>query len=397
MGMEGKSMKNQWFMNGKIVLENRILNQGYIQVVDGTIAGLGEGFPPISAEDWTVDVEGRWIVPGFIDVHVHGGAGCNFMSEQADELDQITQFHAQHGTTCLLATTVTAEASRLTAAIQRLAGYIQSGRLAGSRMEGIHIEGPFISPLRKGAQDAQYILDPDLSLLETWLENAAGTIRLMTVAPERPGALELIRTLVRSGVTVGVGHTDANYVEALEGIRSGITHSIHTFNGMRPLHHRDPGILGVVLSDERVKCEIICDGHHVHPGAIELMYRAKGPHGIVLISDAIEAAGLPDGDYTLDTQAVRLQDGKVNLLDGQTLAGSVLTMDQAYRHILSYLPITMVEASLMASTNPAESIGIGHKKGKIRVGMDADIVVLDQGLKVIRTVVEGRTVFTTGK
>jgi N-acetylglucosamine-6-phosphate deacetylase len=384
-----------WYLNARIVLESSIIDRGYIQVVNGVIARVGQGQPSgISEGDEIIDVNRNWVVPGFIDVHVHGADGCNFMTGKVEQIERITRFHAKHGTTCLLATTTTSQTERLTLAIERLADYVHSGKLAGSRVAGLHVEGPFISQKRRGAQDSKYILDPDFELMEKWLSLAKGTIRLMTIAPERPGALQMIRNLVNKGITVGAGHTDATYAEAIEGIRHGITHSIHTFNGMRPLHHRDPGVLGAVMEDNRVRCEIICDGHHVHPRAIRLLYQVKGPHGIILITDAIDATGLPDGEYRLDTQPVILKDGKVELADGSSLAGSVLTMSQAYRNALCYLPITMVEASLMASTNPAESVGLGHRKGRIREGMDADLVVLDQNLEVILTVVEGQKVYS---
>lgn len=387
-------MGKNWYENARVVLEDRILTNGFIGVENGIISDVGEGSPQRAGiADNHVDIQGQWLVPGFIDVHVHGGGGVGFMGPNQGDIAAVTEFHAKHGTTSLLATTSTASTEILSEAIERLAAYTQYPAGKGSRVVGIHVEGPFLSQKRKGAQDPRYIIPPNRQLTQRWLEAGKGTIRLMTIAPEIPGALNLIQELKQHGVTVGAGHTDATYNEALEGIRYGITHSIHTFNGMRPIHHRDPGVLGAVLSDDRVVCELIGDGHHVHPGTIRLLYKSKGPRKIALITDAVEVAGLPDGEYISERTSVLLHDGIVELTDGSSLAGSVLTMDQAYRNILSYLSISPVEASLMASTTPATSIGIGHKKGRIAVGMDADLTILDSQLMVIQTIVEGTSVY----
>lgn len=388
-------MATTWYVKAKVVLEDRILQNGYVGVSNGVIHAVGEGAPKrTSLEDNFIDGMGQWIVPGFIDVHVHGGNGKGFMHRDFADISHVTEFHAKHGTTSLLATTSTIPAEQLTEAIQRLATFARRQELGkGSRVLGIHVEGPFLSHKRKGAQDPRYIIPPNEELANCWLELAEGTIRLMTIAPELPGALVLIRELRQRGVTIGAGHTNATYEDALEGIRNGVTHSIHTFNGMRPIHHRDPGVLVAVLTDDRVTCELIGDGHHVNPGTIRLLYKVKGPRRIALITDAVEVAGLPDGEYTSERSSVRLHDGIVELSHGSSLAGSILTMDQAYRNILSYLPISLVEASLMASTTPAMSIGVGHKKGRIAVGMDADLAILDENLSVAQTIVEGVCVY----
>ncbi len=388
-------MGTQWYIGGSIVQVSGIIQHGYIQVKNGKIEKVGKGMPcDLLPEDKVIHLSDKWIVPGFVDVHVHGGNGASFMSGNEYHINKVAQFHATYGTTCMLATTATAPVEKLTKAIRDLSEYIRMNRVVGSRVVGIHVEGPFLSQKRKGAQDPRYIIDPSLELVDSWLCIAQGSIRLMTVAPELPGSLELIRKLHDFGVTVGAGHTDAQYDETLEAIRNGMTHSIHTFNGMRPLHHRDPGVLGAVLSDERVVCEVICDGFHVHPGAIRLLYKAKGAKGIILITDAVEVAGLPEGEYEWEGRPVHLQNGHVQLADGSSLAGSVLTMNQAYRNILEFLPVDMVEASLMASTNPANSIGLGHRKGQIAVGMDADLVVMNKNLEVEITIVEGEPVYT---
>lgn len=381
-------MNTHWYIHGQVVLETHIVPDGYVKVQDGVIIEIGQGEPTrIQRDDEVEDISGNWLVPGFVDVHVHGAAGSEFISARKEEINTVLRFHATHGTTCLLASPANAPIPELTAAIKVLADYTREDTPVGSRVGGIHVEGPFISEVRKGAMNPEYIAEPDPSIAREWIRISDGTIRLMTVASELPGATELISVLRSNGVTIGAGHTDATYEEAVEGFRIGITHAIHTFNGMRPLHHRDPGVLSAILSDDRVTCELICDGHHVHPGVIRLMYKAKGPRGIALITDAVGGTGLPDGQY----EDVHIREGRIQLADG-TLAGSTLTMDRAYKNILSYLPITPVEASLMASTNPAMSIGLGHKKGRIALGMDADLVVLNQHLDVIQTIVEGRKV-----
>lgn len=376
-----------WLVHAHVVQDNSVLNNGYVGYEHGVITDIGVGRPGDWAGGEVIDVQGSYLVPGFIDVHVHGADGTGFMEQ---DFERALKYHARFGTTALLATTSTASVEMISVAIDRLGSFIRTNQIVGSKMIGLHIEGPFISKARSGAQDTQHIIEPDIPIAKSWLDRAQGLIKLMTVAPERPGALSLIEFLKRHGVTVGAGHTDASFDEAMAGIRAGVTHSIHTFNGMRPIHHRDPGVLSAVLSDQRVTCELIADGLHVDKGAISLMYRAKGATGIVLITDSVHAAGLPDGVYG----KVRLTRGKVELIDGSSLAGSTLTMGQAYKNMRSFLPITPIEASLMASTNPAKAIGVSHRKGRIAVGMDADLVVLNDDFDVVRTIVEGTTVYT---
>jgi N-acetylglucosamine-6-phosphate deacetylase len=347
----------------------------WVAVAGGMIEAVGEGPPPEAAE--TVDLGGRLLVPGYVDLHVHGGDGAQFMSGDPEECRRAVRFHAAHGTTGLLATTLSAPPDALLAAVRGIAAADEPGIL------GIHLEGPYLSDRRRGAQDLAALRAPDPKELDALL--AAGPVRLVSLAPELPGALPLIERIVAAGAVAALAHTDATYDEAMAAIDAGARHAVHVFNGMRPLHHREPGIVGAVLDRPEVTCEVIADGHHVHPAAFRLLVRDKGPGATVLMTDAIEAAGLPDGEYRLGTMPVQVRGGRAETADGH-LAGSTLTMDAAVRHAHAW-GVPLANALAMASTVPARVLGL--RKGRIAPGYDADLVVLDSALTPQATVVAG--------
>lgn len=383
-----------WILKEAKIVTNDVIERGYVRISGRKITEIGWNEPEFQADDVVTDLQGAWLLPGFIDVHVHGGNGHSFMEVSGENLADITRFHAMHGTTGLLATTATGDEGELLQVLPLLGNQVREDTVQGARVLGIHLEGPFLSIRRIGAQNPKYLKLPDIEFMETCLRVSHDTIRLVTLAPELPGALEVITYLSANKITVGAGHTDASYDEGQRAIAAGLSHSIHTYNGMRPLHHRDPGVLGSLMTHPQVTCEIICDGYHVHPAMARLLFAAKGSEQLVLITDAIHVAGLTDGIYAWDDREIEVHDGMVEFVDRSSLVGSILTMDQAFRNILSTLPISMVEASKMASNNPARVIGVEDRKGSIAIGMDADLVILDTDLSVIGTIVEGAVVYS---
>ncbi len=362
------------FAGGRILTPDREVD--WVSVSGGRIEAIGHGEPP---DGERVDLAGNLLAPGFIDLHVHGGGGAHFMSGDPEECLAAARFHARHGTTALLATTLAAPPGDLLRAVAAVA---QTGIL------GVHLEGPWLSERRRGAQPAEHLRPPDREELAALV--AAGPVRLVSLAPELPGALDAIEAIAAAGAVPALAHTDATYEQAVAAIEAGARHAIHTFNGMRPLHHREPGVIGAVLDDPRVTCEAIADGHHVHPAALRLLYRAKGAGGLVLITDAIAAAGLADGDHELAGAPIRVTAGRAETADGH-LAGSTLTMDAAVRNAHAWgLPLT--DALAAATRTPAWVLGV--PKGRIAPGYDADLVVLERDLRPAAVYVGGRPVST---
>lgn len=327
----------------------------------------------------------RWLAPGLIDTHVHGGAGAQCNTTDPDEVDAVAAFHALHGTTALLATTVAAPPDELEASLTAIAR-------SGPIVLGAHLEGPFLSPEWPGAMDPSAFAEPDPGAVARLLEAGAGTLAMMTLAPELPGALELIGALTRSGAVASFGHTNASYEQAQAAVAAGARSVTHLFNAMRPLHHRDPGATGAALDLPQVACELICDGIHVDPVALRLAHRIKGPARVRLVTDAIAAAGMPDGRYRLGAAAVDVSGGTARVAGRESLAGSTLTMEAAVRHAVEFLDVPVPEALAMASANPARLLGIDHRKGAIAPGLDADLVILDDELRCLATMVAGKWV-----
>lgn len=332
-----------------------------------------------------------WIVPGLIDVHVHGGGGAQCNTSDPDEIAAVARFHATHGTTGLLATTVAASPDELETALTAIARCASD--TSGAAVLGAHLEGPFLSPLRPGAMDPSTFIEPDRLVADGLIAAGGGAMRLMTLAPELPGALELIARLVDAGVVVSIGHSDADYNEAYAAVRAGARAATHTFNAMPPFHHREPGILGAVLDLDEVSCELICDGVHAVPAALRLVHRAKGATGVRLVTDATGAAGMADGPYRLGAAEIRVSDGCATLVKNGAIAGSTLTMDRAVSNAVRFLGVTVEEAIAFASANPARLLGLGDRKGAISPGMDADLTVLDDELRARGTVVAGTWVY----
>jgi N-acetylglucosamine-6-phosphate deacetylase len=333
------------------------------------------------------------VVPGFIDVHIHGAAGHDVMESSPKALAAITTSVAASGTTSLVATTVTASEETTAKAAEAVAGWMQREprkgveRAPAAEILGVHFEGPFISRARRGVHPEEWIAAPSIAHFRRLLAAANGAARIITLAPELPGASELIGEARRAGVVVSLGHTDASYAEAMAAIAAGARHSAHVFNAMRPFGHRETGVLGAILTSAGVTAELIADGVHVDDAAIRILLAAKGPQDIVLVSDGTAATGMPDGRYRLGTFEVSVVGGVARNSDGK-LAGSTLTLDRALRHMIA-LGFSLREVLPMLTSNPARLLGLERRKGCLAAGADADLVLLDDQLQVAGVVTRG--------
>jgi N-acetylglucosamine-6-phosphate deacetylase len=332
------------------------------------------------------------LAPGFVDIHIHGGAGHDVMEADADGLSAVEQLLFKHGVTSYFPTTVTAPLDKTWSALDRLANAIESAsrcdesRKVRARPLGIHLEGPFISHARRGVHPPQNLLLPTLPAFDRFWQAARGHIRVMTIAPELEGAGEVIAEAARREVCVSLGHSNSDLNSARAAVAAGARHATHTFNAMRPLDHRDPGIIAEVLTDSRLSADIIADGIHLDPTIVELFLKAKGVDGAVLITDAISATGMPDGRYRLGTFEVEVKNGRC-LADGK-LAGSVLTMDRAVRNVMHFAHWDLQQAIRLATLNPARVAGFTDR-GKLEAGAVADFVVLSPSGEVRNTVIGG--------
>jgi N-acetylglucosamine-6-phosphate deacetylase len=332
-------------------------------------------------------------VPGFIDVHIHGAAGYDVMDSSAEALESICARLAARGTTSLLATTVTASEGATCRAVESVAAWMERAKAQppGSRPSaeilGVHFEGPFISHARRGVHPEEWIQAPSIPLFRRLLASAKGSARILTLAPELPGAAELIPEALRAGLVVSLGHTDATYAEAIAAISRGARHAAHVFNAMRPFAHRETGVLGAILTSPGVTAELIADGVHVDDAAIRILLAAKGTQGVILVSDGISATGMPEGRYRLGTFEVNVAGGVARNSDGK-LAGSTLTLDRALRHMVA-LGVSLREALPMLTANPARLLGLEQRKGNLVPGADADLVFLDDQLNVTGVMTRG--------
>ena len=336
----------------------------------------------------TFDATGCYVLPGFIDVHVHGAMGYDTMDASDEALTAMSRFFARHGVTSFLATTMTAPDDDIIQALEATAIFASADN--GARILGAHVEGPYISPKYPGAQPAGFIRLPDVNEFTRYVDT--GPVKMLTLAPEEVGAQALADFAHQQGVTTVMGHTNATYDECMTAISWGMQQATHTYNAMSGLHHRNPGTLGAVLSQEHVYAQLIADNVHVHPAAMKILAQCKGRDHTVLITDAMRATGLADGTYELGGQAVTVNSGECRLADG-TLAGSVLTMDQALKNFMAATGWGLAEAWPVTSRTPARSLNLGHERGDLRPGYVADLAVLDMALDVVATIVGGEVVY----
>ncbi|MFK9095089.1 N-acetylglucosamine-6-phosphate deacetylase [Bacillus salipaludis] len=375
----------------QIYSNDTIIENGYIKIIDQKIAELGTVAELITEEDFeVVEVPAHFqAVPGFIDVHIHGVNGADTMDGTTEALDTMVTALPKEGTTSFLATTMTQEGKEIEKALINAGDYIQQQPAHGkAEILGLHLEGPFVNAKKAGAQPIQHIVDPDLALFKEWQKLSKGTIKLVTLAPEQPGGLEMIRYLKKNGIIASIGHTDATFEQVGEAIEAGANHVTHLFNQMRALHHREPGVVGAAFLRKELIAEIIVDGVHVHPEMVNLAYKNKQSDGLILITDSMRAKCLKNGMYDLGGQEVIVKDGKAVLADG-TLAGSILKLGHAVKNILTYTGCSLEEAIQMASVNPAKQLNVFDRKGSIAVGKDADIVILDGNMEVYMTFCRG--------
>lgn len=377
------------FSSKRLCTPLRVIEDAVVSVENGSVVSLTnrESFGAAPNQQLT-DFGDYAIVPGFFDIHVHGGANCDVMGGSLADLKHFEKFLAQHGVTSYYPTTVTAALDVTLTALEHLADAVEAKDAGQERARplGIHLEGPFLSHKRRGMHPLEDLLPPRVSTFDKLWQASRGHVRHMTIAPELEGAEELIAEATRRGVCISIGHSDATLEEALLGVKAGARHATHTFNAMRPLDHRDPGILGKVLTDDELTAEVIADGIHVEAEIVDLLFRAKGVENTVLVTDAISATGMPDGHYLLGTVEVQVKDGRC-MRDGK-LAGSVLTMDRAVRNAMKFANLDLQQATRAASLNPAKVAGF-PRKGVIEVGADADFVVLSPKGEVRATVVGG--------
>ncbi|GAA5010697.1 N-acetylglucosamine-6-phosphate deacetylase [Streptomyces hyderabadensis] len=356
----------------RVVLPTGTVDDGRV-IVDGTrIADTA------SPEAETVDLTGHWVVPGFVDIHNHGGGGASFTSGTPEEILQGVETHRRHGTTTTVASAVTGELDFLARRAGVLAELAQQGDIAG-----IHFEGPFISPCRKGAHDEQLLRAPDPAEVRKLVDAAHGHAKMMTLATELPGGLDSVRLLVEHGVIAAVGHTDASYEQTVQAIDAGATVATHLFNAMPPVGHRAPGPITALLEDERITVELINDGTHLHPAALQLAFHHAGAARVAFITDAMDAAGFGDGRYLLGPLEVEVADGVARLVEGGSIAGSTLTLDRAFKRAVTVdrLPVGDVVAAI--SANPARLLGLDDRIGSLEPGKDADLVVLDDAFDLV--------------
>jgi N-acetylglucosamine-6-phosphate deacetylase len=380
---------------GKLITPFEMLEDMLVSIDGGKISGIRHvseryncqcGYSHISDVPAEAFDAGESIVtPGFIDVHIHGGAGFDVMDATQESLEGISRHLAGSGVTSFLPTTVTAPWDDMVSVVSAVADAMEGGT-SGAQVLGVHLEGPYLNPERKGAQYPDYLREPSIEEFREKLGSLSSVVRIVTLAPELPGATDLIRYLAVRNINVSMGHSEATFEEAADAIDAGANHATHLFNAMRPLQHRDPGITGAVLADDRVRAELVWDNLHVHPGTARVVVNAKGPENVMLVSDAMPAAGLPDGDYHLGAHKVFVRNGEARLLDG-TIASSIITLDVAVRNAARFFPLQ--DAVMMATYVPAYGAGAEKYKGSIAVGKDADLAILSAQLEVTEVVLRG--------
>lgn len=382
-------MEDHVILGSKVYTESGVMQNVCVVVREGRIVEIIKNSS--SAPKPTLELPEHYhLLPGFIDLHIHGANAFDVMDGTQEALAGISHALVAEGTTAYLATTLTASKNAIERALKAVKDY--STDEAGAAILGVHLEGPFLSPQQVGAQNAEYLLKPDVDDIKQWQALSAGAVKMVTLAPELPNAVPMIHYLKQNQIIAAMGHTNATYPEALSAITAGCSYATHLFNAMRGIHHREPGVVTAALLAESVTTELIADGLHLHPAIIELIFRLKKKEKIVLVTDAMRAKCLGDGTYDLGGQTVTVQGNKACLADGR-LAGSVLTLSDAVKNMVHFAHIHLADVVKMVSENPAKLLGLFHRKGSIAVQKDADLVVLDDQLAVVMTLCRGQVVY----
>ena len=368
--------------NAKVVMPNRI-GKGTVVISDGKIKKIHQG--KIFSDPDGIDLEGKYIVPGFIDVHIHGAAGADVMDNSIEGLKTISNFLVTHGTTNFLATTLTSSKETLKEVLGKIAE-VQNKDLGGAVIFGAHMEGPYFDVQFKGAQNDKYIKPAGIDEIREYLDVKPRLVKLFSMSATGADDEEVIKYLKENGVIVSVGHSGASFEQVQKAAKAGLSHATHTYNGMRGFNHRDPGVVGAVLVNDNIKAEIIFDKIHVHPEAVRLLFKAKGVDRVVCITDAMCATGLEDGKYKLGELDVYVKNNQARLVSNDALAGSVLTLDKAFKNVID-LGYSIFDAVKMTSTNAAKEFGL--ESGTIEEGKIADLVILDENYNVVMTIVKG--------
>lgn len=380
-------------MHGTIITPFQLLEDRIIIIEKGKIIAITdkkEGIAILKNAE-IIKAKDKFVVPGYIDIHVHGGGGSDVMDGEYEAIKQVATTHSRFGTTVFLPTTMAMTKDKIIKSLKS----IHEARLKGTgtaEILGIHLEGPYINPEKKGAQKKEDIKKVSVEEFLEFNQASGNLIRLVTIAPEMPGAIGLIKYLYKQGIIASVGHSNATYIQTRAGIQAGLSHVTHTFNAMRGVHHREPGVIGAALTSPELTVEVIADGIHVHPIVLKMLTQIKDGEKIVLITDAMRAAGFKEGTYDLGGQEVIVTQGQAKFKNG-TLAGSVLTMDKAVKNMVTKVGIPLPKAIQMASYNPAKCLGIDDKKGSLELYKDADIVILNKNLETELTMVAGKVVY----
>jgi N-acetylglucosamine-6-phosphate deacetylase len=380
-------------VGGDIVTADEVIEHGVVLCEDSYIKAVGaSGAIEPEPGSRIIDARGRIVMPGFIDTHFHGSGGDDVMANGAEGIRRISRALLKFGTTGYLATTVAARHEELMRAVEDTIAAEVDDPFAAEIL-GLHIEGPYINPKFKGAQPEWGIRDPNFDECAQLLQAAAGRIKIMTIAPELPGGLELIKGLARAGVAPSVGHSEADYDTALAAIDAGATRATHLFNAMSGVHHRKPGLAAAALNEPGLCVEMICDGVHVDPRMVALAWRSKGRDGMALITDATAAQGVGDGVFTLGDFQIQVRGPLCTLMDGVTIAGSVLTMNRAAANAIAFTGMNLIDVARTAALAPAEVCGAADRKGSIEVGKDADLAILNTDFSVSHTIRAGAVAY----
>lgn len=377
------------FKNSLILTEKGLVRTNLL-IENGRIKAIGDEIDPKGLEELRED---EILIPGFIDEHIHGAGGSDAMDGTLEDLEVIATKLAEEGTTGFLATTMTQSVENITKALEAVKKYRELNKPVGARVLGVHLEGPFISTKFVGAQPIEYVAEPKVETFKKYEEASGNSIKIVTLAPEVDGALDLIKYLVSRNIVPSIGHTNATYEDCKKAIEAGASNITHTYNAQKPLHHREIGTVGSAMLFDEVNCEAICDGIHLSAPAIRLLHKNKPEGKFTLITDAMRAKGMPDGRSELGGQVVIVKNGEARLEDG-TLAGSVLRMNNAVKNVMNFLNLPLEEVVKFATINPARNLGLDKEMGSIAVGKYANFVVVDKEVRVHRTIREGLVVYS---